>query len=806
MFILILMSSACIVSAEETPDEDHNLEGTVKFRIDSDNLRMLSLSDTSFRMSYPIKQENDDAGSIEIMLTINDDSGQFSFVEGSGIEGSAEIYNDDQESGIVLDISASIIRESDICNIESGMLICQISNAEMTDIEGETAYLSITISLSEADIHSATSYSLDHGMGELTADFTGIAPKTPDTSMITESFKGKAYRLIQGDKKSIKEGILEIRYDDRVRTYQINDGKWGESEIIEITALEGTEISFFIGGRPAGSSIIGEGSGGVNDPDLMIESGPGLGFSDNDRDGVPDEMDECPDSTSFSVNERGCGCEDISMDENHICEETELGSVIISDKKKKKESGDDTSSIIYSESKYNNDQLCENCPECSCRKGFTCSAKGKCVMSIDLEGKKCMVNNFHKYSNKVKCKKKLGDSWIKFNHKKYIDIDVDGHPLIEDIVQDIIDDAIEEYTICVDTDDMGCVVESVKCFGENQVTKENKKIASKIIDKEIEKEIWDSISEETPYSWVLQRLFDIEVDTQLDDFRIYHPYACDQIQIDEAQSCRELIKNGPESSKADILFIGDGFKSYQHLKYEVLTMIDYENDYEDSKRSGFFSEEPFRSHKDKFNIWYMESGDGEITYEEDSANPSIGEQPALRSIANIANRCPWFDYIVFISANNKFRANCMLGSPGPCRLSLRGEDYPGRLLVHEMGHGFASLADEYYNLVERRKSDKYLEQFFSAFQTGANCISNTNDAMDKWGVLADSNPDINFFYGCGGDCDSTCSNFVRPTINSVMKHQEVICSSEDECHKGPPFDGFYAVNKLEIMNVLDQYS
>jgi len=506
------------------------------------------------------------------------------------------------------------------------------------------------------------------------------------------------------------------------------------------------------------------------------------GFLDQDQDGIPDNLDACPNSITSLVDQIGCTCEqkDCSCSlVNNIptCINTCEDSV-----KNKDETGIDcggSCTPCIEEESIN----CEN----GCPNKFSCS-NDQCLMKVSQQGKKCKTHDVQYSLNSMDCKK-FGSSWEKEDLKNMLDIKADSFlPFLEGIAEDEADDKLKKATLCVDTIDIGCSSKSIKCFGENQLTPETKDKAEKILKDYI----GEQIDKDLP--WYIDWFIDLEVLVNLDDFKISENYECPDYNLNAENVCKEYIKNGGDS-KVDIFIIGDGYKNEENFVNELQIMIDY-----DSQGHGLFSEEPFKSSKEKFNVWYIHSNN-EVKYKQDPYMKGFGSQPYMPDVVKLANKCPWFDYVMFISKDHKFRSNSMAGKPGPARISLSGENHPDRLFIHEFGHAFSGLMDEYYNVVENKPSSTGFEEFYSAFQTGPNCLKNEEEANKAWQGI----PNVVHYKGCGGDCNSGCDNFLRPSFNSIMRSQNKKCSP-DGCQNGPPFDQFYNVNEKNIQNELKSYN
>jgi hypothetical protein len=135
-------------------------------------------------------------------------------------------------------------------------------------------------------------------------------------------------------------------------------------------------------------------------------------------------------------------------------------------------------------------------------------------------------------------------------------------------------------------------------------------------------------------------------------------------------------------------------------------------------------------------------------------------------------------------------------------------EFLGRLMLHEFGHGFAKLGDEYYNLIHVDGLPSFAESLMSSAQSAANpnCKATLAEAQSAWGDLVVPDRTTGYFYSCGGDCPETCASFVRSTFNAVMKHNSLSCDlSTGNCTTGPPFDPWGAVASREILKHLANY-
>lgn len=169
--------------------------------------------------------------------------------------------------------------------------------------------------------------------------------------------------------------------------------------------------------------------------------------------------------------------------------------------------------------------------------------------------------------------------------------------------------------------------------------------------------------------------------------------------LDKKVKIFEIRKNGSPHEKIDIAFIAEGYTSEEEEKVEA-----------DFKRFTeiFFNHEPYRTYKDRFNIYGVfkpseESGCDEPRpgiFKNTTLNAtfnSLGSERYLltednRSLRDIAAHVPYDT--LFIMINHK-----RYGGGGIynlyCTFTVDNQWYE-YLFLHEFGHSFAGLADEYY--------------------------------------------------------------------------------------------------------------
>jgi hypothetical protein len=162
----------------------------------------------------------------------------------------------------------------------------------------------------------------------------------------------------------------------------------------------------------------------------------------------------------------------------------------------------------------------------------------------------------------------------------------------------------------------------------------------------------------------------------------------------------EVLNSGDHSVKTDIVIIPEG---YTEDEMEL-----FRNDC--AKFAGyFFNSSPFKENKDKFNIWGVEAPSEESGTDIPAQN--IWKKTLLNSnfytfdlerylmtednktVRDVAANVP-YDQIYILVNSNIYGGGAIYNYYSVCVNDNRFEEY---VFVHEFGHGFAGLADEYYS-------------------------------------------------------------------------------------------------------------
>ncbi len=167
-----------------------------------------------------------------------------------------------------------------------------------------------------------------------------------------------------------------------------------------------------------------------------------------------------------------------------------------------------------------------------------------------------------------------------------------------------------------------------------------------------------------------------------------------------------LMQNGDPSEKVDLVILGDGYTAEEMEQFRA-----------DARRYNaiMFDTEPFKSLRDKFNVWVVEvvSPESGISKPDKGIwkNNALGSRyftfgspryvltennKALRDAAGLVP----YDYINILINDNRYGGGGIynLYTTTYMRTDHPGQEWQmGYVYVHEFGHAFAGLGDEYYS-------------------------------------------------------------------------------------------------------------
>ena len=162
----------------------------------------------------------------------------------------------------------------------------------------------------------------------------------------------------------------------------------------------------------------------------------------------------------------------------------------------------------------------------------------------------------------------------------------------------------------------------------------------------------------------------------------------------------KILYNGETQHKVDILFIAEGYTVEEMDKFRA----------DAAKFTKYLFEiEPYKSRKADFNIWACESISKEsgtdIPHQDIWKNTVASSNfytfesdryltaPNHKQVAQIASNSP-YDAIYVIVNTSKYGGGGIYNFYG---LSMSNHPTESMVFVHEFGHSFAGLADEYYD-------------------------------------------------------------------------------------------------------------
>ncbi|MBQ6275252.1 MAG: peptidase M64 [Bacteroidales bacterium] len=160
----------------------------------------------------------------------------------------------------------------------------------------------------------------------------------------------------------------------------------------------------------------------------------------------------------------------------------------------------------------------------------------------------------------------------------------------------------------------------------------------------------------------------------------------------------EVLKGGDANRKVDIVIVPDGYTAAQ--------MSQFKKDCEKFKNE-FFKYEPYTSHKDDFNIHAVLAPSQESGVDEPCKGVwkntivscsywSLGSERYLmttdnKTLRDVAANAP-YDQIYILVNSTKYGGGGIFN--WYCT-GVNSNKMAGKIIVHEFGHGFAGLGDEY---------------------------------------------------------------------------------------------------------------
>jgi len=181
--------------------------------------------------------------------------------------------------------------------------------------------------------------------------------------------------------------------------------------------------------------------------------------------------------------------------------------------------------------------------------------------------------------------------------------------------------------------------------------------------------------------------------------------------LDGSVEIYESLKNGDPYNKVDIAIIGEGYTREEENKFKA-DLAKFTNI--------FFIHEPYKFYKSRFNVYGVFKASEESGVDEPRANifkntllnatfNSLGSERYLltednKTLRDLAAHVP-YDAIVIMVNHKKYGGGGIYNWMSTFTADNQWNEY---LFLHEFGHSFAGLADEYYT------SDVAYKDFFKS--------------------------------------------------------------------------------------------
>lgn len=216
----------------------------------------------------------------------------------------------------------------------------------------------------------------------------------------------------------------------------------------------------------------------------------------------------------------------------------------------------------------------------------------------------------------------------------------------------------------------------------------------------------------------------------------------DKLIVSEVQNsfnAIEVVKSGSPQDKVDLVFIAEGYTQNEMDIFmgDVKRYTEY-----------LFETEPYKSRRDDFNIWALQSVSKESGT--DIPQDSIWRStvagstfytfrldryltaPDHTQIAGLVSNIPC-DAIYVLVNTNKYGGGGIYNFYG---LSMRSHKFEKEVFIHELGHSFAGLADEYF------ESTVSYEDFYNlAIEPWEPNLTTLKNFGSKWkNMLKDETP------------------------------------------------------------------
>lgn len=236
----------------------------------------------------------------------------------------------------------------------------------------------------------------------------------------------------------------------------------------------------------------------------------------------------------------------------------------------------------------------------------------------------------------------------------------------------------------------------------------------------------------------------VNVTVQLYDFHgnisssLTHPVNPDDILIRPAEAAnvktKELLHSGDPKEKIDVVIVAEGYTGKEMKKFykDAETAVEH-----------LLAHEPFGSLKDRFNITAVASPSGDsgisVPREHDWKNTAVSSHfdtfysdrylttLHLFQLHDLLAGIP-YEHIIILANTGTYGGGGIYNS---YTLTASRHDLFGPVVVHEFGHSFAGLTDEY------AYDDQYVEYYYPDIEPWEQNITTKADFESKWKDLYD---------------------------------------------------------------------
>jgi hypothetical protein len=260
----------------------------------------------------------------------------------------------------------------------------------------------------------------------------------------------------------------------------------------------------------------------------------------------------------------------------------------------------------------------------------------------------------------------------------------------------------------------------------------------------------------------------------------------------------KVHKSGNPNQKLDIVIIPEGYTKEEMDKFKT----------DNKLLSGYLLEaDPYNKNRDKINFWAViapseESGTdipGENIWKNTITNTSFytfGSERYLtsedmKSIRDLASNAP-YDQILILVNQKKYGGGGIYNFYSVCTSDNESTDF---LFLHEFGHAFAGLADEYYT------SDVAVEDFYPLDkEPWEPNITTLVNFEDKWKNMMGENTSI------PTPVTEQYKNTIGVFEGGGYVAKGVYRPFQDCTMKSVKYDNFCPVCKRAIQRMIDYYS